>query len=119
VKLFEKLRTWLPAMEEKADGRQITYTRGGESITVTARVGRTAFAQNEEGKARILIGDRDYLIEVANLTFGEPRIGDRITEAIDGTAHVFEIMDLPTGEPPWRYSDPDHTTWRIHVKRVS
>jgi hypothetical protein len=119
VNLFQKARSWLPAMEQKAAGETVTYTRGAESITLAAAVvGRTVFASNEEGAARISFGDRDYLIGVADLTFGAPRIGDRVTQTIDGADVVFEIKDLDTGEPPWRFSDPDRTTWRVHVKRV-
>lgn len=116
--LFELARDWLPAQAQTAAAVSVTYSRGAETITITtAVVGRTVFASNVEGAARIEFGDRDYLIPVDDLTFGVPAIGDRITETVDGTAKVFEVVTPDTGEPAWRYSDPQHTVWRIHVKQ--
>ena len=118
--LFANATTWLNQQIQAAAKVTVTYTRGAESITITtAVVGRTVFASNVEGGARIEFGDRDYLIPVDDLTFGEPAIGDRITETVDGTAKIFEVLTPDTGEPAWRYSDPQHTVWRLHVKQVS
>lgn len=116
--LFQKARDWLPAMEQSAAGVSVTYTRGATSITLTAVVGRTVFASNAEGGPRIEFGDRDYLVAVAALTLGTPTLGDRITETIDGAVVTFEAQTPDTGEPCWRYSDPERTTYRIHCKRV-
>ncbi len=101
-------------------GNTIIYTRGVESIDLTniAWTGRTVFASNLDDAARIEFGDRDYLIPVANLTFGEPKIGDRIAETILGVIHTFEIMTPDTGEPAQRYSDQGRTVYRVHTKEV-
>jgi hypothetical protein len=119
-KLFEKAFAdgWLTGMVQAAAGETVTYTRGAESITLTATVGQVAFVSTELGGARIQIGDRDYLIKVSDLTFGAPKIGDRITHTVGGNVLVFEIKDPETGEKAWRYSDPDRTEWRIHVNKV-
>ena len=118
MNLFQKARSFLPAQEQRAAGETVTYARGAESLTLTAVVGNTVFATNVEGAARISFGDRDYLIGVADLTLGAPRIGDRVHHVVGGAALVFEVQDLDGGEPAWRHSDPDRTTWRVHVKRV-
>jgi hypothetical protein len=117
--LFEKARDWLPAAVQAAAGVSVTYARGVTSLAITAVVGRTAFASNQMGGPRIEWGDRDYLITVEDLTIGEPAIGDRVTEVIDGTSIVFELVTPDTGEPAWRYSDPQRTVYRLHMKRVS
>jgi hypothetical protein len=120
--LFDKMRTWLPDMEQRAAGVTggVTYTRGATVLTeVPAVVGRTVFASNQMGGARVEFGDRDYLIAAADLTLGEPALGDRITETIDGAAVVFEIVTPDTGEPAYRWSDGEtRVTWRVHTKRV-
>ena len=117
--LLSRGQAMLNRQVKVAGGVEITYTRQGRSIPLTAIIGRTAFASNLDGGARVQWGDRDYLIEVADLTFGEPKLGDRITETIDDVEVVFEVMTPSTGEPAWRYSDQTRTLWRLHVKRQS
>ena len=41
MNLFAKARDWLTTQLEAAAGEVVTYTRGGESITLTAVVGQT------------------------------------------------------------------------------
>lgn len=113
------LNSWLTT----AAGVSITYTRGAQSTTLTAWVGRTAFARtSSEPGAALIWGERDYLIPVASLTLGGtgvvPTKGDRITQTIDGADVVYELMAMP-GEPLWRYSDPTRTVYRVHCKRVA
>ena len=102
-----------------AAGVSVTYTRAATALSITAIVGRTVFSSNAQDGPRIEFGDRDYLIQAVDLTIGEPAIGDRISETIDGVTRVFECMTPGTGEPAWRWSDPAHTVYRIHCKRVS
>jgi len=102
----------------------ITYSRGSQSVSIAeadeaAWPDNTRFSSNQEGGARLIWGDRDYLIKVSALTaMGEPREGDRITETINGTAMIFQVMTPDTGEPSWRYSDTQRTLYQLHVKRV-
>jgi len=100
-----------------AAGVEVAYTRGDQSITLTATVGRTVFRRNEQGGAAIEFGERDYIIVAADLTFGEPAEGDRITEVIGGASKTFEVVP-PFGEPAWRWSDPSRTAYRVHVKEI-
>ncbi len=36
----------------------------------------------------------------------------------DAAGLVFEVQTPETGEPAWRYSDPENVEFRIHMKRV-
>lgn len=110
---------WLAGKLEDAAGVSVTYTRGVESVTVTAVVGRTAFSSGDQGGGRRLeFSERDFLIRASELVLGgravEPERGDTITH--DGER--FELMTPETGEPAVRESDPLGTKWRIHAKRV-
>lgn len=121
MKLFDKLRTWLPAQTQAIAGVTVTYTRGATSTSLTATFGRTAFSVGAEaqGAARLIWGDRDYfLIAAAMASLGVPRHGDRIAETIDDVAVVFEVQEPPTGEPCWRWAGEDRYEYRVHVKRV-
>jgi len=105
-------------------GVSIRYVRGATSIEGTGWVGRTVFSQlpSAQGGAAVVFGDRDYLIPVAALTTladpPTPIRGDRIEETIEGVECTFEVI-APGGEPPWRFSDPQRTLYRLHTKKVS
>lgn len=116
--LFQKASSWLPAQAQRAAGETVTYTRGAESITITAVLGRTVFAQNQEGAARIIWGDGDFLILAADLTLGTPRVGDRIAVTLGGESATFEVQDPATSEPACRWSDVERTEYRIHTKWI-
>lgn len=103
-----------------AAGVSVTYARAGQSsLALSAWVGRIAFRSDYGGGVRVELGDRDYFVAVADLTLGTPRLGDRITETIGGTAVTFEVQTPETGEACWRYHDPDRTVYRLHCKRVT
>jgi hypothetical protein len=116
--LFSRARTWIGAKVQAAAGVSVLYVRGETTLPLTVIVGRTAFSSNVADGPRVSWGERDYLVEAADLTVGIPALGDRITEVIDGTTTVFEIVTPDTGEPAWRWSDQGRTRWRLHVKKV-
>lgn len=103
---------WLESQRHTHLTREVAYARGPQSLTLRATVGRTQFDLADDTGILQRIESRDYLIRASDLTFGEPKAGDRIT---DGA--VYEVM-APGGEPPWRYSDPNRKTLRIHTKMV-
>ena len=123
MSLMSRGQDWLNSKLQTAAGVSTVYTRGAYTLNLTPWVGRTVFASNLEGNARIEFGERDYLIPKVDLVLNgaatEPAIGDRITETVGGESKVFEIMRPSTGEPAWRWSDSSQTRYRIHVKRVS
>lgn len=124
--LLDRGMAWLNRTLTDSAGVSIVYVRGAHTATIPAVVGRTLFAQTNPGsganRASVEWGDRDYLIAVSDLAFAgspiTPTKGDRITQIVNGVSLVFELT-TPTGEPVWRYSDPERTTYRVHCKRVS
>lgn len=100
----------------------LTYRRGAELVDLTGKAwwGRTVFSRiPRDGGAAVVFGDRDYLIPASVLTIGgtrfEPEEGHRIVEVLNGVTREFEII-APLGEPPWRWSDPGRTMFRVHTK---
>jgi len=106
-----------------ARGVTVEITRKGKTpITITAAVGRSNIDTNQigDGTARLDRGEREYLIEVADLVDGDgpfvPTIGDLYAETISGVAYVFECMrsnDLPA----WDWHDSGRTTVRVRTKQ--
>ncbi|HEX4131462.1 MAG TPA: hypothetical protein VHZ24_15590 [Pirellulales bacterium] len=116
---------WL-ADQLKANASQtVVYSRGDALLTVAAVIGRTVFETASDIGIVEQWEARDYLIQAADLTLGEPQRGDQITERSDqatatqGTAtYVYEVM-APGNEPAYRFSDPYRKTYRIHTKLVA
>lgn len=119
--LFQKAKTWLPAAMENAAGVTVTVSYGGNSGETVAVIGRTVFAMNKPGRARIEYGERDVLVTSANLvaahaSFTAPSVGMRFQ--FDGETTVYECRQPDGEEPAWRWSDPQETTYRIHTVQV-
>jgi hypothetical protein len=105
-----------------AAGVSVIYSRGLEAVTLTATPGieeRDETVQPTD-RTRRDQRQRDYLIAAADLrqaAFGEPVVGDRLTEVIDGCEYTFEVMPLET-EAAWRWSDFEKTRYRVHTRQV-
>lgn len=129
MNLFAKAKTWLPSMMLAAAGiGAVTYTRGAVSVAVEPWKGRTAQPSQQEKAARLEWSADDYLFRLADLeaafaaagsTYGEPAIGDTITETINGAACVFRAMPPENGEQVFTYADTGRAIVAIHAKQVS
>lgn len=123
MSLSSRAKSFLGRAMKDTFPAEITYTRGAETITITASVGRTVFASQQDGKARVEFGEIDLVIDSADLVLGgvksEPARGDRVGITLDGTAMTLELMIPQTREPAWRYSDPERKRIRLHLKRVA
>jgi len=102
--------------------RPVTYLRGADSVALNATVGRTVFDQQDQFGVIQRTETRDYLVRAADLVFvaGEqalPQVGDRVREPSGTGALLYEVM-APGNEPPFRFSDPERLTLRIHTKFV-
>ena len=102
-------------------GVSVTYTRGATSAALTATATREAqdTVSVPTPGSRIDDKERDYLIVYADLVsagFGDPAIGDRITETINGSSVTWELHKQPTG-PAWVWEDAQRTRVRVHTRR--
>jgi hypothetical protein len=119
--LLDKGSAWLEGQRKKHATREVTYSRGVQSVVVKATIGRTLFEQDDGAGVIVRMQVRDYLIDTADLVLaGEqtlPAKGDRIEEIDAGQKHTYEVLPLG-GEQHWRYSDPYRRTLRIHTKLI-
>ena len=119
---------WLEAQRHAHAAHEVTYARGGDSVALDATVGATSFEVETDHGIETWEA-RDFLVRAADLVLVgtglkpvPPERGDRITENV-GTGLkpvllVFEVM-APAGQPPWRWSDPNRKTIRVHTKCVA
>ena len=118
--LLQTAATWLEAERHSHGAHDVSYHRGAESVALKASIGLTEFeVETDFGIQKT--ESRDFLIRTADLVLTgaatEPRRGDRIKETLGEEVVVFEVM-APGQEPPWRFSDPNRLTMRIHTKHV-
>lgn len=108
---------WLERQRHTFLTTEVIYSRGDESVTLLATVGKTLFRGEDQYGRLMYTHSRDYLLRATDLVFGEsqviPELGDRIT---DGES-TYEVL-APNGEPHWRWSDPHQGTIRIHTKEI-
>ena len=98
-------------------GESVTYSRGATELDITALVGDTRTEQTLDGGQIIDSRVRDFLVDADDITdLDEPQAGDRIRQTIGSTVYIFEAMEV-AGEV-WRWSDPQHNRYRIHVRFV-
>ncbi len=121
MNLLEQGAAWLEAQRHAHMTRTVVYERSADSVELLATIGRTEFEQADEYGVIHRIEARDFIVRAADLVLGGeavlPKAGDRIREPEGAVAHVYEVM-APSGEPPWRYSDPYRMALRIHTKHV-
>lgn len=107
----------LDRLREQA-GKTVTYTRGANSVSLTAVVGQSPHEQLDDVGMPVTAQSRDYLFKASDLVLAsvavEPQQGDQITDS--GSTYSVRSMG---SEPAWRYSDHDRTTIRIHTVEVS
>jgi len=111
----------IPVMYERPAGEGRKRAR---RVSVLAVLGR-AEGTGEDSVAPVRVDAEgiDFLVAAADLTFGrrevEPRADDRVYLVRGGRTLVYEVMPRVTGEPPWRWSDPQRTVRRISAKLVT
>lgn len=120
--MMQKAQQWLAEKQKAHNSVSIVYSRGDDTVSLLATVGRTVFDVSDDYGAIIKRTSRDYLITAADLILAgavaEPQRGDRIIETIGEAEHEFEVIGPGGDEPDWRYSDPFQILLRIHTKQV-
>lgn len=109
----------LDSAVRSALGVPVVYTRGSDSVQVTAVQGETTAELIDEQGTTVETQVVDFLISKESLDaegwFDEPTAGDYIVE--QSPHRVWEVV--PVGpEPCYRFADPSGVTLRIHTQLV-
>ncbi len=114
--------SWLEDQRHQHLTRTVTYRRASNEVELAATIGRTVFEQDDHAGGLTRIESRDFLIRAVDLVLASeltlPQPGDRIIETDSIATYTYEVM-APGSEPPWRYSDVNRSTLRIHTKQVA
>ena len=102
-------------------GETVTYKRDSDSVTLTAVLGQTEFPFEQDDGEVVEFVSRDFIVAAADQVLSgsaiTPASGDEIERTVDGATYTYEVMH-PAGERPYRWSDPDRTTFRVHTRLV-
>lgn len=106
-----------------AAGVTVTYSRGADTVSLTAVPGRTRYESNVPSGVVTEFQTRDYIIKAADLILAGsvtlPQDGDQITDVdAAGDDVVYEAMSPGGDAPSWTFSDTARTHLRIHTKVV-
>ena len=124
--MMSKGMAWLGRKRRRYCSVPVIYERAGATpeeawrFRVMAALGRSgAEAEGSVPSLRIDAGDMDFLIAAADLAMDgvpiEPGRDDRIILAAGGRTHVYDLLPRG-GDPPWRWSDPQKNTMRVHAR---
>jgi len=120
--LLQQGSNFLEDQRHKYMSRQVKYTRGVESILLNATIGRTVFEEQDQFGTIQRTESRDYLIRSDDLIlFGEksePTVGDIVIESVNSVLFTYQVMSFAS-EPPFRFSDPERKTLRVHTKLIN
>jgi hypothetical protein len=103
---------------KRTNGVPITYKRVGTSLSLVATIGTTRRDQQSSDGYVSRKQVRDFLIDVADLSLGEPELDDEIEETSGGTIYVYRLVSPGGSEEPFRYSDRHRLVWRLHVELI-
>jgi len=71
------------------------------------------------GNVQMVWTDVTFQFPAADLILGgdpaTPLKGDIVADSSSGTEVLYEVL-APSGEPPWRYSDPYQVMIQVHTK---
>lgn len=114
--------TWLGGQLKDHCGVSVTYSRGVQSVSLTATVELHDYQIiNDEGLATSIVS-RDYILHAADVVISgsvvAPRVGDRIAETVGGTVCTFEVLPPGPGFKEYEPLDTDRTLLRVHTKLV-
>lgn len=101
-------------------GRQITYWRGGISVTLRATTGRSRFEIDDGyGGVRVVWNDLDFLIPADDLVLDGIRTLPQRQDVIETENGLrYEVL-APANGPEWEYVDPFQRVLRVHTMAIT
>jgi hypothetical protein len=122
--MLEDAQLWLEEQRHQNMTVPVAYQRGGgETIEMQATLGKSTFKSEDDYGRLIRTVSTDFLIRVQDLVIDDenviPQAGDYIfyprASETNSKVGVYEVTAI-NGQPPWRYSDVNNKTFRVHTK---
>jgi len=116
---MERGAAWKAAKQAALCAATVTYARGSSSHSIKGQRTLSQF-QSDQGPVQLFVSIQAYTIAVDDFeatTLNEPKRGDRITDTINGTVHVFEVM--PQANERAFSTDAHRTAFKVLCKRIA
>jgi len=108
---------WLADQFAASASLTVAYKRGANSSQFVATIGKSMFESSGQNGVTEQWESRDYIVNTADLPYGEPLRGDLIVEDIGGVSVFYEVA-APRGVPLFHYGDAFQQLVRVHTKRT-
>ncbi len=108
---------WLAARLAASASVTVGYRRGANTSTLVATIGRSTFEAVSQSGVPEAWESRDYVVQTAQLPYGEPQRGDLVVETVDGVERLYQVAS-PRGVPVFHWGDAFQATIRIHTKQL-
>jgi len=103
--------------------RTVIYTRGDETVELSATAGTSDFDVADDSGILSRYYTRDFIVTASDLILGgavtTPRRGDTVTEtSADGAqAYTYQVVS-PAGTDCWRYVGAGREQIRVHTQQA-
>lgn len=98
-------------------GVAAVYRRGDAAVSLTVIPGESGVTVATNQNLRIRQTIRDWLIDAADLDFGDGPFEPGNADVIEVGPLRFEV-ESPEGGTPWRWHDLARTRYRIHSREI-
>lgn len=114
--------TWLHGKRDTNASKAVSYAREADSVSLSAtKTGRRDSLLTVPDPIRTQTQEMDWLITAADLVLNGdvaiPKVGDRITETIDGQDFIWQVLATDS-EACWRWADRNNSVYRVHTKLI-
>ena len=113
--------TWLAGQLQSHASHAITYTRGANSVAITATIGNTDFQTTDADGFFTQVQSRDFIFPAEDLILNAetvlPERGDTITEVVGDKTYTYAVLPFGEDGELYKFSDPHRTILRVHTKK--
>lgn len=119
--LLKSGAAWLSGVLQSHASQAVTYSRGPDSVELTATIGNTDFQTTDADGFFSQVQSRDFIFPAADLVLGGetvlPERGDEITEVVGDTTYTYAVLPFGDEGEHYKFSDPHRTILRVHTKK--
>lgn len=120
--LMQDGATWLGNRLKWHAGRTVTYRRSQGTVSLVGCVTMNEYEVPNLDGLSTEVQSYDWTITAADLVIHgvqvTPQVGDQITETLNGTERIWEVLPVSQDKPCYEWLDTSGLLLLIHTKQV-